>query len=367
MRRVAVRTPLLLLALCLGSFVSPGPGAQAGEVPLPPAPPAPTQAEISFPGYQGFGLQGTLSLPASPGAGPGAPKGAPAVLLLPGSGPTDRNGNPPGVAINLLQQMAERLAREGFVVLRFDKRAAATYQPKWPVDPALQDAFFAWEAFSGDARAAFELLRARPEVDPARTAIVGHSEGGLIALQLASDLTAAGSPPAALVLASTAATTLDQLLRFQIAQALAWQEADEATRKQYLEALDRAIRSVVESGTAPADLPQGLQLLFQPSAMRLLRSYFTLDPLAFARTYKGPVLVLHGVADIQVPAEEHTARMLAALEGRAGGRQERLVVPHASHNLKPVAGPQDPGFAGDVAPEALDALTAFLQRELAKR
>lgn len=356
MRRAVVRTALLVCAFWIA------PGAGAGEVPLPPAPPAPSEVEISFPGYKGFGLQGTLSLPSPLPAG-----GAPAVLLLPGSGPTDRNGNPPGIEINLLEQMAERLAGQGFAVLRFDKRATATYQPKWPVDPALLADFFSWEGFSGDARAAFEMLRARPEVDRTRSAIVGHSEGGLIALQVASDLTMEGVPPTALVLAATAATTIDSLLRFQIAQLLDMQKADAETRKQYLEDLDRGIRSVIDTGTAPADLPEGLRALFQPSALRLLRAYFTLDPLVLARAYQGPVLVLHGAADIHVPAEEHTAKMMAALAARPGRQQERTVVPNASHNLKRISGPQDPGLTGDVAPEALDALAAFLQRELAKR
>ncbi len=361
MRRVALALLLLLCAAVAGSWA--GPGALAGEVPLPPAPAGPSEIEVSFPGYQGFGLQGTLSLPSSVPAG-----GAPAVLLLPGSGAPDRNGNQqPFFVTNLLKQMAERLAREGFVVLRFDKRSAATYRASFPVDPALLDDFFAWEGFSGDARAAFELLRGRSEVDRGRAAIVGHSEGGLIALQLGSDLTATGSAPAALVLAATAATSIDHVLRFQIARSLDLQRVEEAQRKEYLDALDRGIRSVLETATVPADLPQDLRLLFPPGSMRLWRSYLTLDPLAFAGRYGGPVLLLHGAADLQVPAEEHTAKMLAALAAREGGRQERVVVPEASHNLKRVSGPQDHAFAGDVVPEALDALTAFLQRELAKR
>jgi len=322
---------------------------------------APAEVEVTFPGYQGFELAGTLSLPARVPEG-----GAPGVLLLPGSGPTDRDGNqPPYLSTDLLKEMAGRLVREGFAVLRFDKRAAAAAK-RGPADVAAQNAFFAWEAFTGDARGALDFLRKRPEVDRTRTAIVGHSEGGLIALQLGSDLAAAGSPPAALVLASTAATKLDEVVRAQVAQGLERLQANEAERKQHLEALNGAIRSIVESGTVPADLPLLLRPLFPANGTRLLRSYFTIDPAALARSYPGPVLILHGAMDGQIPAEEHTARMLGVLASRPGGVQERVIVANASHCLKPVTSITDFGFAGDVVPAALDALAGFLNRVLAK-
>lgn len=322
---------------------------------------ASAEVEVAFAGYKGFELAGSLSLPARVPAG-----GAPGVLLLPGSGPADRDGSTPQIRIDLLKEMARRLADEGFAVLRFDKRSAARYSGRWPADdPAAANDFFSWEAFTGDARAALDLLRARPEVDRARTAIVGHSEGGLIALQLGSDLAAAGSPPAALVLAGTAARRLDEVMREQLARVLGIDESDEATRKRYYDAMDGAFRSVVEKGTVPPDLPIELQGAFPAYAPRLLRSYFTLDPTALARSYPGPVLILHGALDSQVPAEEHTARMLAALASRPGGVQERVVVPGASHNLKPVEKMTDFGFAGDVVPAALDALSGFLKRALA--
>ncbi|HWM89322.1 MAG TPA: alpha/beta fold hydrolase [Thermoanaerobaculia bacterium] len=321
---------------------------------------APSEVEVTFAGYQGFQLAGSLSLPA-----PLSKDGAPGVLLLPGSGPTDRDGNqPPYLSTDLLKEMSRRLVREGFAVLRFDKRAAAVYANRWPADLAAQDAFFAWEAFTGDARAALDFLRGRPEVDRTRTAIVGHSEGGLIALQLGSDLAAAGSPPAALVLASTAATKLDEVVRVQMARGLENLQANEADRKLHLDALDGAIRSILESGTVPADLPFLLRPLFPPNASRLLRSYFTIDPAALARSYPGPVLVLHGAMDAQIPAEEHTDKMLGVLASRAGGVHERVIIPNASHNLKPAASLTDFGFAGDVVPGALDALAGFLSRAL---
>lgn len=100
-----------------------------------------TEREVAFNGAGGFQLRGTLVLPS-------ATKGkVPGVLLLPGSGPSDRNGNqPPQLVTDLLKQIAERLAADGFASLRFDKRAAAVYATTWPKDMAAMNNFFSYDA-----------------------------------------------------------------------------------------------------------------------------------------------------------------------------------------------------------------------------
>lgn len=142
----------------------------------------PTRTEVAFEGVGGLELKGTLVVPeGKPEGEPGARW--PAVLLLPGSGPTDRDGNqPPALTTDLLKQFAERLAAErlaaeGVATLRFDKRAAPTDRDAWPRTPEALNAFFGWEAFVGDARAAYRYLRAREEVG-SFVAIAGHSGGG---------------------------------------------------------------------------------------------------------------------------------------------------------------------------------------------
>src|SRR5688500_9758350 len=80
----------------------------------------PMPLEVSFTGAGGLKLNGTVLLPSG-----GRDQKFPAVLLLPGSGPTDRNGNqPPVLVTDLLKQIADRLAAEGIASLRFDKRSA---------------------------------------------------------------------------------------------------------------------------------------------------------------------------------------------------------------------------------------------------
>jgi dipeptidyl aminopeptidase/acylaminoacyl peptidase len=329
-------------------LVSPAAGAQ------------PESREVVFPGDGGLELRGTLLFPAAD-----TDTRVPAMLLLPGSGPTDRDGNQqPILKTDLLRQIAERLAAEGVATLRFDKRAVRAYQASWPKDPAGLDEFFAFEHFTGDAAAAYQFLRDQPRINPARMSILGHSEGGLIALQLGADMAGTPRQPAGLVLAGTAGRTLDLVLREQIANLLPRQGADEATIKQYMEALDAAIAAVRTGRPLPADLPTGLRPLFNPTVLKLLRSYFTIDPADLAARVKGSVLILQGEKDSQVSARQDTPRLENALRSRAGSDAEVLVVPGASHNLKKITGDADPGFTGPVAPEALDRLAAWCKAAL---
>ncbi len=98
-------------------------------------------------------LHGTFLMPASSDK-------APAVLLIPGSGPTDRDGNQkPGLISDLLKQIAERLATEGIATYRFDKRAVSTYYPLWPKDIEGFNSFMSFWNFVGDVQAAYAMHR----------------------------------------------------------------------------------------------------------------------------------------------------------------------------------------------------------------
>src|SRR5438309_10683683 len=109
--------------------------------------------QVTFKGVGGFDLNGTLLMPV------GA-KNAPAFVLLSGSGPTDRDDNvnlpTMHLQIDVLKQVAERLAQEGVATLRFDKRAVHTYSDKWPKDMTQIGQFFSWDSFVGDAKAAHD-------------------------------------------------------------------------------------------------------------------------------------------------------------------------------------------------------------------
>ena len=316
--------------------------------------------EVTFEGHDGFELSGTLVLPDGDAPAPG-------LVLLPGSGPTDRDGNqPPGFKTDLLKAVAERLADEGYATLRFDKRAAHVHMAKYlGLGLEEQREFFSFEAFVGDARAAVEVLRTTEGIDAGRIGVFGHSEGGLFALELGRELGAGEDGIAALVLAATPGRPLADVLRFQIDRNL--RALPESLRDKFMKELDRAIETVVTDGRPPTDLEPGLAGLFPPSAGLLLQVELALDPAELARQYGGPVLVLQGERDIQVTADDNPGILEAAFRERSTGECEVALVPSASHNFKHVESEGELGMKGDVVPATFEALVPWLRGALPLR
>ncbi|TVQ53305.1 MAG: alpha/beta fold hydrolase [Phycisphaerales bacterium] len=315
------------------------------------------EQEVTFSGAEDFQLRGTLTLPKR--AKEDEETTFIGVLLLPGSGPTDRNGNqPPRLMTNLLRDVAHDLAKADVATLRFDKRACLVYHERWPRESleALNE-FFDWPHFLNDAAAAFRFLREHDRVDAERTIILGHSEGGLIALQVAQmlgeDDEASTAPPRGLILAGTAGRTLDHLLREQISRTAGRVVTDEAQLERIMADLERAMSAVKDDEPVPDDLHPMLGTLFSPAARNVIRAYLTVDPLPYARTYDGPVLVVNGQFDAQVSAEIDLKRLREALESRESSSVTARVIPAASHNFKIVESHDDPGFVGPVSPQLL--------------
>ena len=321
-----------------------------------------TEREVTFNGAGGFQLRGTLVLPS-------ATKGkVPGVLLLPGSGPSDRNGNqPPQLVTDVLKQIAERLAADGFASLRFDKRAAAVYVSTWPKDMAAMNNFFSYDAFLGDARAGLDFLRSQAEINPKQTVVAGHSEGALFAMQLAHDLEGKANAPAALILLSGAGRPYGPLVTDQVYASLKRNNVTGAAAKPYEDYLPRAIDEVIKTGTAPADPPPGLAPLFNPSALKLLQVEFALDPVSLLSAYSGPVLVIQGEKDIQISPTKDFPLLQSTLKERKRGTYKAVVVLTASHNLKRVENENvEPGFTGPVVPNVLATISDWLKQTFGK-
>ena len=317
---------------------------------LAPTQHGPVNAEVTFKGADGFELAGTFEAPAGD-------KPCPAVLLLPGSGPTDRDGNSKllTVKIDILKQIADRLTVAGIATLRFDKRAIARYQASWPKTLPELNIFFSWRHFVGDAEGGLAYLRGRAEVDPARVSMLGHSEGALITLQVASELS---NPPAALVLIGSTGRPMGQVLHDQIAQSLAKNPALDP--KPYLDYTDAACTALAAGHPLPPNPPTGLQSLFNASVLDIMGAYCRINPTDLAKKYSGPVLVINGADDTQVSPSKDTPPLAAALKGRSKGSVEVMIAPNASHCLKSTTDGNKDAFAGPVDPKALEKIAAWL-------
>ncbi|MHA7887840.1 alpha/beta hydrolase [Roseicyclus sp.] len=220
-------------------------------------------------------LHGTLERPEGPARA--------AALILPGSGPTDRNGNSHlGLASDAYRLLAEGLAAQGIAALRIDKRGIGASEG----DPNA----VSLAAYREDTAAWVALLRAGTGTPCVW--LIGHSEGAILAADAAALPDICG-----LVLLAGPGRPLGALMRDQIA-------AQPALRP-YLPAFDTALAQLIETGTAEtAALPPGLAAIFGPATRAYLRELVTTDPAAQLAATDLPVLMIHGDADLQVPPSE---------------------------------------------------------------
>lgn len=315
------------------------------------------QVRIESP--DGSVLAGTMTLPT------GATFKVPGLLLIQGSGPTDRDGNqPPVLRTDLLRQIADGLAQQGIATLRYDKRGIHANAAGRPSDTAAFAAYFDWPRFVDDAGAALAFLRRHAVVDADKTGVFGHSEGGLVALELATSLTGTEAPRA-LILAATPGRRIDVVLKEQLQRQLAEQKASSQQRKAYVSENDRITRVIRETGQVPSDVPPGLQGLYPSYIGPFWQSLMQFDPAAAILRYGGPVLLLHGEADRQVSAERDALALDRALQQRPQDDHSLFVLPRTSHNLKALQGDSDPGFDGDLDPGLIRRLTEWLHARMA--
>jgi len=312
--------------------------------------------DVTFTGAGGMELVGTLAMPASD-------KPVAAALLLPGSGPTDRDGNQlPAIRTDLLKDIAQHLESQGIASLRFDKRAAHGYMAKWPKTLPEMDEFFKWQNFAEDAKAALKFLAKQPGVDAKRLVVIGHSEGGLITAQIVADTAGTPEAPAGIVLMATAGRRLDIVIREQVAASLTRAGMNATAQKPYIDYMDAAIASLKEKATVPPNPPAGMAGLFNASAAKLLQSYFTLEPTEMLAKFSAPVLIVQGESDVQVSKDRDMPLLEKALKARGNGTVESVVVPGASHNFKKVSDPQkELGMAGPVVEPTLAKISDFIK------
>ena len=307
-------------------------------------------------GNGGVPLSGTVSLPKE--AGPDHRVAA--VLLLQGSGPTDRDGNQgPQFRPDLLRQLAQLLGAQGIASLRFDKRGMYANAATLPHSRTEWPGFFSWSAMVGDAGAAFDFLLQQPFVDASRVGVLGRSEGGLIALELAKRKLRIK----ALVLAATPGRPLGDVIQDQLTELLDRQHADAAQRRELLDADWRVRSQILETSVVPADVPVGLRALYPDYLGPYLQSVLALYPQTLIRDYAGPILVINGEADMQVRADLDAKRLGAALSSR-GAASEIFTPAAVSHNLKPVARDNELGIEGELAEPVKQKLVSWLRTNL---
>ncbi len=319
----------------------------------PTVPPTITE-EVVFPG-NGLPLSGTLE----------RPRGFPALLLLQGSGPVDRDGNIPGqFETDLQKQIADAVGAVGVASLRYDKRGEYANKSELPADEAARAAFVAWDNLVGDAVAAWRFLRDQPGIDRLRVGIFGHSEGGVLALAAANQLLDAGEAPAVLVLAATPGRPMGEVLHQQIQRVMQQRGVNPAKAEQLLQAVDEIQHELTETGKVTETVPEVLKPLYKPELGPFWHELLPLDPAELAKLFPGPVLIIEGTADKQVSARDDALALDAALSERPGDDHDLLIVARLSHELKQVTNPADPAETGPIKPSLVKDITEWLKAKL---
>ncbi|HET7107357.1 MAG TPA: alpha/beta hydrolase [Candidatus Acidoferrum sp.] len=297
--------------------------------PQTPARPFPyIEEEITFSGgTQGIVLAGTLTLPK--GEGP-----FPAVLLIAGSGPQDRDESLANHHPFLL--IADALTRRGIAVLRYDKRGVGKSTGNPDIATTLD--------LASDANLALAFLKSRKEVDAARIGLLGHSEGAIIAPYLAGR----SKDVNWLVLLAAPATNgektllnqseligragglsdeqLDASLGFdQAAYALVRKEKDPNVLAEKLVGL------VKESGLDAALPPAALETQLRMLASPWFRFFLDYDPLPNLKTVRCPVLALYGQKDLQVSPKANLPLLQKAFHDSLNQQLETRELPELNH------------------------------------
>lgn len=236
---------------------------------------APYRAEeVRVPTGSGVMLAGTLTIPAGPAAAGRPP--FPAVVTITGSGLEDRDEALPIVpGYRPFRDLADTLSRRGVAVLRLDDRGFGG---------SSGNASNATTAdFADDVRAALEYLRRRPDIDPRRLFLLGHSEGGMIAPMVAA------TDPAlrGIVLMAGPSRTGRDILRWQI---------------RYEVEHDSTLRTPQARAAALAAGEQRVDSIATQQAW--LRYFAAYDPAPTARQVRVPVLILQGATDQQVTPDQ---------------------------------------------------------------
>ncbi|MEV5695905.1 alpha/beta hydrolase [Streptomyces anthocyanicus] len=265
------------------------------------------ETDLTVTADDGTSLAGTLSLPAGPGPHP-------AVLLLHGSGPLDREGNTPRLPLNLGRPLADALAAAGVAALRYDRRGAGSTPGVWEESGFTDN--------RRDASAALRALAAHPDIRPDAVGVVGHSEGALHAMTLA-----ARQEVAAVVLLAGFARGGEAAFRWQAASVFGGMPAPVRLLRRPLGVLGERVLARVKRTRTDVARIAGLRV--NARWMREMLVHDTRDDLA-AVPAAVPVLAVTGDKDVQVPpADLDEIRRLVP-----GGHTEIRRVPDLTHVLR---------------------------------
>ena len=304
-RPIARRTSLFLVSLAIAAIAAL---AAAACTSGPSGTSTPTQPAtwidqpVTFTA-DGMTIYGTYRHPV------GVTRRVAAALLIAGSGPTDRNGNSaaePG-PIDTLKTLAGWLSADGVASLRYDKLGSGqTGLGPYAAAPTT----IGIAPFEDEAVAAFKFLASQPAVNANRLAVIGHSEGALFALMLATGTSGSSPPVHALGLLEPLSLRYLDVISAQVQASVAAAQSTGSISPTSAATVDSALAAAIstlrKNGTVTTGLPASLASIFNPSTALFLSQADRFDPgqLAARVAQHLPVLLTCSDADIHVTCAE---------------------------------------------------------------
>lgn len=333
--------------------------SEAPERPQHPEPPYPyVEEEVRFPNAEDdFTLAGTLTYPEDEGPHP-------AVVLVSGSGPQDRNSELMGH--RLFHVLADHLTRQGIAVLRYDERGVGESEgPSFPASTT--------EAYARDAASAARFLKEHSRVDAERVGLIGLSEGGLVGPMVHTQ----HEPLAFLVMMAGPAVPGRDILVEQTAL-MAEAQGASASAVDSMRTTQQRMLNAAQSTPDSAAVADTLRTLFEAQGVpeeqretqieRLTTPWFTFflkyDPQPVLTQLDIPVLALFGSKDLQVPPEQNAEIMRNALGESASPNATVEVIDGLNHLFQPA----DTGAFSEysqiettMAPKALQRVSGWIR------
>ncbi|MFN8138509.1 MAG: alpha/beta fold hydrolase [Fimbriimonadales bacterium] len=284
---------------------------------------------------------GTLLVPKKAGK-------RPAVLMISGFGPQDRDWNFAPYSTNSWgRRLADELAGAGYAVLRTDDRGAgATGGPQVVPTP---------DELKSDALMEADFLKALPEVDPFKIYVMGHSEGSTIALMaITTDATLAGA-----ILLAGPSKPMDKAMQEMFAVQQADERLPQASR-------DAAAAGVPKLNEAIAKAKAGEKGMVNGYSMDWMRANFAIDPSALMVRVKDPILVIQGLDDIMVASRNANELKDAATSSGVDCSVDFL--PGATHFFTPFqfSAGADPSRANQLNSGLWEAITRWIAAKSGK-
>jgi hypothetical protein len=293
-----------------------------------------TEREIVLRTSSGGEIFGTLTVPEST-------KPVPLVLIIAGSGPTDRDCNSPlGVRSNAYKMLAEGFAKNSIATLRYDKRgiaksaAAMTGEIDLRFDNYINDAID-WVAYLKQDKRFSDIM------------ILGHSEGSLIGMAAAQK-----SDVSKYISLAGAGKPIDVIIKEQM--------NGQTLPKELIDESDRILDSL-KAGRTVSKVNLMLLSLYRPSVQPYMISWLKYDPTEEIKKLKIPVLIVQGTTDMQITVED--AKLLSSARPDA----KLLIIENMNHIMKEADGDRQKNLATysnpdlPLKPELLQGLLEFIK------